>query len=47
MLFPNGSLQERLENFMPYFAQYGPGMLDSLYNQSLTIEQQFTVSYLA
>jgi len=46
MLFPNGNLQERTENFMPYFAQYGPGLLQRLYNESLTLEQEFTVSYL-
>jgi uncharacterized protein YllA (UPF0747 family) len=45
-LFPNGNLQERTENFMPYFAQYGPGLLQKLYNESLTLEQEFTVSYL-
>ncbi len=45
-LFPNGLLQERLENFMPFYAQYGPALLQRLYNQSLTLEQQFTVSYL-
>jgi hypothetical protein len=31
---------------MPYFAQYGPGLLQKLYNESLTLEQEFTVSYL-
>jgi bacillithiol biosynthesis cysteine-adding enzyme BshC len=46
LLFPNGNLQERTENFMPYFAQYGPGLLQRLYNESLTLEQEFTVSYL-
>jgi uncharacterized protein YllA (UPF0747 family) len=45
-LFPNGNLQERTENFMPYFAQYGPGLLQKLYNESLTLEQEFTISYL-
>lgn len=46
MLFPNGNLQERTENFMPYFAMYGAALLERLYKESLTIEQEFTVSYL-
>jgi bacillithiol biosynthesis cysteine-adding enzyme BshC len=46
LLFPKGSLQERLDNFMPLYAQYGPGLLHRLYNESLALEQQFTVSYI-
>ncbi len=46
-LFPRNSLQERQENFMPLYAQYGTGLLQRLYEQSLTLEQQFTVSYLS
>ena len=29
-LFPNGSLQERIENFLEYYLEYGPGFLDTL-----------------
>ena len=29
-LFPNGSLQERSENFIPYYLQYGPDFFDAL-----------------
>jgi bacillithiol synthase len=46
MLFPHHGLQERVENFMPYFAQYGPGLLQRLYNESLTLEGLFAISYI-
>ncbi len=42
-LFPNNSLQERIENFSTYYAKYGKDWLQLIYNQSLTLEQQFTV----
>lgn len=29
-LFPNGGLQERVENFMPYYAQYGFEVFDAI-----------------
>jgi bacillithiol synthase len=45
-IFPNGGLQERVENFMSYYAQYGPGLLQTLYDQSLTLEQEFTITRL-
>ena len=40
-LFPNGSLQERVDNILPYYAAYGPQLLHQLYEHSLTLEQQF------
>jgi bacillithiol biosynthesis cysteine-adding enzyme BshC len=42
-LFPNENLQERIENFMPFYAHYGREFLKLLYDHSLTLEQQFTV----
>lgn len=42
-LFPGGALQERVENFMPYYAQWGKNFLTMIYNNSLTLEQQFCV----
>lgn len=30
LLFPGNTLQERKENFMPYYAQYGPAFFDHL-----------------
>jgi bacillithiol synthase len=47
ILFPHNVLQERVENFMPYYAQYGPGLLQRLYKESLTLEGLFTISYIA
>lgn len=42
-LFPHNNLQERIENFMPFYAQWGKGFIDSLYHNSLAVEQQFVV----
>lgn len=42
-LFPNNSLQERVENFSSYYAKYGKDWLQTIYNQSLTLKQQFTI----
>jgi bacillithiol biosynthesis cysteine-adding enzyme BshC len=39
--FPNGSLQERVDNILPYYAAYGPKLLHQLYAHSLTLEQKF------
>jgi bacillithiol synthase len=42
-LFPANSLQERVENFMPWYAKWGPHFIDLLYEHSLTLEQAFFV----
>jgi bacillithiol biosynthesis cysteine-adding enzyme BshC len=42
-LFPNGDLQERVENFMPYYARWGRGFIQKIYECSLTLEQEFVV----
>lgn len=42
-IFPNGNLQERVDNFMPYYAIYGPEFIDMLYKHSLALDQQFTI----
>jgi bacillithiol biosynthesis cysteine-adding enzyme BshC len=42
-LFPNGSLQERIENFMPFSARWGEDFMDTIYKHSLSLEQQFVV----
>jgi bacillithiol biosynthesis cysteine-adding enzyme BshC len=42
-LFPRGSLQERVENFMPYYAAYGKELMDRLYEYSKPLEQQFCI----
>ncbi|MEO7309515.1 MAG: bacillithiol biosynthesis cysteine-adding enzyme BshC [Chitinophagaceae bacterium] len=43
MLFPNNSLQERVDNFMPLYAKYGAELLDVLYEYSLGLEGAFGV----
>ena len=42
-LFPHDSLQERVENILPWYAAYGPAILDELYRQSPALDQQFVV----
>lgn len=43
VLFPNNSLQERIDNFMPFYAQWGSAFIDLLYQHSLTLEQEFVI----
>lgn len=42
-LFPRNGLQERIENFMPWYAGYGKEFVQLVYEHSLTIEQEFTI----
>ncbi|MDX1936297.1 MAG: bacillithiol biosynthesis BshC, partial [Flavihumibacter sp.] len=42
-LFPKNSLQERVDNFMPFYAKHGPAFITMLYDFSLTTEQEFVV----
>lgn len=42
-LFPRNGLQERVDNFMPWFALWGREFIKVVYEHSLTIEQQFTI----
>jgi uncharacterized protein YllA (UPF0747 family) len=42
-LFPNNSLQERIDTFMPFYAKWGPAFIKALYSHSLTVEQQFGI----
>jgi bacillithiol synthase len=42
-LFPNNNLQERVENFMPFYAKWGAAFIKMIYNNSLTLEQEFVV----
>lgn len=46
LLFPHRGLQERVENFMPFYAQYGPALLQRLYKASFSLEGLFTISYI-
>ncbi len=42
-LFPGNSLQERKESFLSFYAKRGSQLLDELYQNSITTEQEFTV----
>jgi bacillithiol synthase len=42
-LFPLQSLQERVENFMPYYAKWGSHFIECLLQHSKALEQSFTV----
>jgi len=42
-LFPHNSLQERTENFMPFYAKWGKEFIDVVYKSSLALEQEFVV----
>lgn len=42
-LFPGGSLQERHDNFLPYFLKYGERFLDELKENLLPLEAGFVV----
>ncbi|NLR58956.1 bacillithiol biosynthesis cysteine-adding enzyme BshC [Chitinophaga polysaccharea] len=41
--FPAGSLQERKENFMPWFAQEGPAFFDRILAALTPVTDQFTI----
>ncbi|HVE61516.1 MAG TPA: bacillithiol biosynthesis BshC, partial [Chitinophagaceae bacterium] len=43
LLFPNNSLQERVENISGFYAKHGRGFIVELYKHSLPLEQQFVV----
>jgi bacillithiol synthase len=42
-LFPRNGLQERIDNFMPWYALWGREFIKIIYDHSLTIEQEFTI----
>jgi uncharacterized protein YllA (UPF0747 family) len=42
-LFPNNSLQERVENFMPFYARWGSDFFKVIYENSLIFEQEFCI----
>ena len=43
VLFPQGNLQERTENFMLYYAKWGNSFFEMLYDNSLSLEQKFCI----
>jgi bacillithiol biosynthesis cysteine-adding enzyme BshC len=42
-LFPNSNLQERVENFMLQYAKSGKAFIQSIYENSLSLEQEFVI----
>ena len=42
-LFPNGNLQERVDNFMPYYAKYGKQFIEMLHEHSPDINQSLII----
>ena len=42
-LFPNNNLQERVENFMSFYAKWGSDFIDAVYQHSLSLEQEFGI----
>lgn len=42
-LFPGNSLQERFDNFSPFYAKYGKEWLTKVYEASLNLEQEFAI----
>jgi len=42
-LFPHDNLQERIENFMPFYAKGGKGFIKTIYDNSLGLEQEFVI----
>jgi bacillithiol biosynthesis cysteine-adding enzyme BshC len=42
-LFPWNNLQERIDNFMPYYAEWGSAFCEAVYQKSLSLEQKFVV----
>lgn len=42
-LFPNNSLQEMIENFMPFYAKWGKDFIQIIYDNSLNFEQEFGI----
>lgn len=44
--FPHNNLQERVENFSIYYAEYGSSFIDMIVEHSQSTEQQFRVIYL-
>lgn len=42
-LFPRGSLQERVENLLPYYAKYGPAFIRMVYDHLDPLASQFSI----
>ncbi len=43
IVFPNNTLQERVDNIIPYYAKWGSNFIDAIVEHSLTLEQAFSI----
>ena len=39
--FPSGTLQERIDNLLPYYATWGSNFIETIYDASTAMEQEF------
>ncbi len=42
-LFPFDNLQERIDNFIPWYAEFGKDFIDQILHHSLSLEQEFII----
>lgn len=42
-IFPNNNLQERVDNFMTFYAKEGPAFIKMIYDHSPALEQEFVI----
>jgi bacillithiol biosynthesis cysteine-adding enzyme BshC len=42
-LFPNNGLQERIDNFMPWYAKYGRDFIDAVHRHSPSMKPEFVI----
>lgn len=45
-LFPNGQLQERFDNLIPFYARYGNGFIEAIKNELVPMDKEFTILFL-
>ena len=43
IIYPSGTLQERIDNLLPYYAIFGKDFIEILYKNSKGLEQQFCI----
>ncbi|CAN5888625.1 bacillithiol biosynthesis cysteine-adding enzyme BshC [soil metagenome] len=43
-LFPSGTLQERVDNLLPYYSRWGKFFLQMIYDQSTGMKQEFCIA---
>lgn len=43
VLYPGGTLQERIDNILPYYSVHGKDIIHTIYNNSKGLDQQFTI----